>query len=123
MMGLGLDLCEIARMERILAKNDGFLKRYFTEDERSYLAEKNNMSMSSAAAMFAAKEAFLKAAGIGLSGGIALKDIEIAHNECGAPFYRLLGAAAEKMQSMGATKAHLSLTHEAGFAGAVAVLE
>ena len=78
MIGLGLDLCEIARIERMLQKGDAFLRRFFTEEERAYVAAKGNAGAASAAAMFAAKEAFLKAAGLGLGGGVALNEIGVA---------------------------------------------
>jgi len=72
MIGLGIDLCEIARIDNAIQKSDGFLQRYFTAEERSYLEGRGQMVAQSAAAMFAAKEAFLKALGTGLSGGIGM---------------------------------------------------
>lgn len=123
MIGIGIDLCEIARMERILAKNDHFLKRYFTEEEQAYILSRGKMAAQSMAAMFAAKEALLKAMGIGIGGGIELAEVAIAHMENGQPGYRLTGAAAHKLESLGGTRTWLSLTHEAGMAAAVAVLE
>ena len=78
---------------------------------------------ASAAAMFAAKEAFLKAAGLGLGGGVALNEIGVAHDDRGAPRYALLGAAVEKLAELGAVRTHLTLTHESGMAGAICVIE
>lgn len=123
MIGLGLDLCDVARIERQLEKGDAFLARYYTPDERAYLESRGKVAAQSAAAMFAAKEALLKAMGAGLSGGVALNDIGVAHAENGAPFYALTGAALEKLKALGASRAHLSLTHESGIAAAVCVLE
>ena len=123
MIGLGLDLCEIARIERMLQKGDAFVRRFFTEDERGYVAAKGNAGAASAAAMFAAKEAFLKAAGLGLGGGVALNEIGVAHDDRGAPRYALLGAAGEKLAELGAVRTHLTLTHESGMAGAICVIE
>lgn len=123
MIGLGVDLCEIARIEKALQKNDGFLRRFFTEDERAYIERREKMGAESAAAMFAAKEALLKAMGAGIGGGIALNEIGVAHDESGAPRYALSGAAADRLRALGATRAHLSLTHENGMAAAVAVVE
>ena len=77
----------------------------------------------SAAAMFAAKEAFLKAAGTGIGRGIPLDDVAVAHDEWGSPTYALKGTAKEKMEEMGAQSAMLSLTHEAGVAAAVCIIE
>ena len=123
MIGLGLDLCEIKRIERTMEKNDSFLTRYYTDEERSYIAAKGKMGAASAAAMFAAKEAFLKAVGLGLGGGIPLCDIGVSHDEHGAPRYDLRGAAALKLAELSANTAMLSLTHEAGIAGAVCIIE
>ena len=74
-----------------------------------------------AAACFAAKEAFLKAAGTGL-GGFPLAELQALRKESGAPYYALEGSAAEWLQAQG-LRAHLSLTHEAGLAAAMTVLE
>lgn len=123
MIGLGMDLCQIERIDRALQKDDAFLRRFFTPEEQAYIKARGKSGAQSAAAMFAAKEALLKAMGIGLSGGVKLSEIGVAHDEAGAPHYRLTGAAEEKRIAMGATRLHLSLTHEAGMAGAVAVLE
>lgn len=122
-MGLGLDLCEIARMERLLREGDGFLRRYFTEAEQAYIQARGQMGAQSMAAMYAAKEAFLKALGTGLGGGVSLLEVGVVHEPGGRPAYRLTGSALEKMKELGARQAWLSLTHEAGFAGAVAVIE
>ena len=123
MIGLGIDLCEVARMEAAMAKSDGFLRRFFTEEERAYIAGRGAVGAQSAAAIFAAKEAFLKAVGVGLGGGIALTEIGVVHDAGGAPRYALAGAAAEKLRELGGERVFLSLSHEAGIAAAVAVAE
>jgi len=121
--GLGIDLCEISRIEKAMQRNESFLNRYFTQQERDYLTGRGNMAAQSAAAMFAAKEAFLKAVGTGIGRGIPLEDVGVAHDELGAPHYALTNAAAERMHALGASAAWLSLTHEAGMAAAVCVIE
>ena len=123
MIGLGIDLCEIARMERLLERDDRFLQRYFTTEEQQYIQSRGKAGAESMAAMFAAKEALLKAMGTGLSGKAALVEIEICHEESGRPRYRLLGAAKEALADIGGLRVHLSLSHEAGVAAAVAVIE
>lgn len=123
MKGIGIDLCEIARIQRTMETNERFLKKYYTEAEREWIVRKGKAGAQSAAAMFAAKEAFLKAAGIGIGGGVEMCEIEVLHNDRGAPRYALYGAAQEKMRSMGAQAALLTLSHEAGVAAAVCVLE
>ncbi len=78
-------------------------------------------TVESAAADFAAKEAFLKAAGTGLS-GFAMPQIEALRKPSGAPYYAFSGGAAAWMQKNGLT-AQLSLTHENGLAAAFCILE
>ncbi len=123
MIGLGIDLCAISRIEKELSRSDGFLLRYYAEEERAYLDGRGKTRAQSAAAMFAAKEAALKAMGCGLSGGIALREIAVCHDALGCPSYRFTGAAQEKLRQLGGTRAFLSLTHEGDHAAAVCVLE
>ncbi len=123
MKGLGIDLCQISRIETAIEKTEGFLNRYYTEAERAYLATRGGNQAQSAAAMFAAKEAFLKALGVGLSGGVAMTDISVAHDLMGRPSYVLDSVALAKLREIGATAAHLSLTHDGGIAAAVCALE
>lgn len=122
MKGLGIDLCEIKRIERAIA-GDSFLQRYFTPEEQEYIRSRGKMGAESAAAMFAAKEAFLKALGVGIGGGVALNCVGVAHAPGGAPEYALVGAALEALRACGAARAFLSLTHEGGVAAAVCVIE
>jgi len=118
MKGIGIDLCSVERIEKAL--NEAFLQRYYTQEEREYIRSRGKMGVQSAAAMFAAKEAFLKAIGTGIGRGAALGDIGVIHLETGAPVYAL----SEKAQQMlGESRAFLSLTHEDGMAAAVCVIE
>ena len=123
MKGLGMDLCEISRIEKAIAQNERFLERWYTVAERAYIQQRGSAGAQSAAAMFAAKEAFLKAVGTGIGRGIALTDIAVEHDALGAPGYVLEGTAKQKMQELGAQKAWLSLSHESGMAAAVCVIE
>jgi phosphopantetheine--protein transferase-like protein len=120
-IGLGIDVCQVERIEKTLGKSEGFLARYFTEEERAYL--QNKQIAQSAAGLYAAKEAFLKALGVGLMGGVALSDIGVTHDERGCPIYRLSPKAAAAMENKGARAAFLSISHDAGIAAAVCVLE
>ena len=123
MKGLGIDLCEVKRIEAAIDRNDGFLERYFTAEERAYIAARGKAGPQSAAAMFAAKEAFLKALGVGLSGGLAMADVGVSHGELGRPAYALSRKAEDALNNMSAETAHLSLTHDGGVAAAVCVIE
>lgn len=123
MKGLGIDLCRISRMETILQEQPRFLSRYYTDEEQRYLAGRGKCAAESAAAMFAAKEAFLKALRTGLGSGVSLNEIGVVHLESGAPEYQLTGAALEAVQQLGIQALWLSLTHEDDHAAAVCVLE
>jgi holo-[acyl-carrier protein] synthase len=123
MIGLGIDLCAIARMEPLLAaEGTPFLLRFFTEEERAYINARGSMAAQSMAAIFAAKEALLKAMGLGLGGGVELREIAVLHDESGRPHYSLTGKAAERLAALGGREALLSLTHEKGMAAAVAAI-
>lgn len=111
--GLGVDLCEIARMQTLLDEGRS-LRRMFTEDEQAYIRGKAASAAQTMAGLFAAKEAVLKALGTGLT--IPMTDIAITHTELGQPIVTLTGKAAE----MGGT-VMVSITHETGMAAAFAV--
>jgi len=123
MKGLGIDLCEISRIENAIARNERFLERWYTQEEQAYIRSRGKAGAQSAAAMFAAKEAFLKAVGTGVGRGIAMTDIAVHHDELDAPQYVLTNEAEKKMGEMGAQRAWLSLSHEGGMAAAVCVIE
>lgn len=118
--GVGMDLTSVSRMARSIEK-EHFVQRVFGEEEQQLFAQRTSRAAQSAAANFAAKEAFLKAAGTGL-GGFALRDIQALRLESGAPFYHFSGTALEYMQTHRLT-AHLSLSHEGDMAAAVCILE
>ena len=121
MKGLGIDLCSVQRMETMMKET--FHMRYYTQEEREYLLSRGAVAPESAAAMFAAKEAFLKAIGTGIGRGVELSQIGVGHTEFGAPVYVLGEQAQERLRAMGASQAFLSLTHEGGMAAAVCVIE
>ncbi len=123
MKGLGIDLCEVCRLQRAQELTGRFLESYFTEEERDYIQSRGQAGMQSAAAFFAAKEALLKAMGLGIGRGVRLQDIGVGHTEEGAPFYCLTGTAEEKFRELGGGTAFLSLTHEKDMAAAVCVIE
>ena len=119
--GIGTDLCAADRMAAKLQK-PAFVQRVFSPAEQALLNERGGTHRAeTAAANFAAKEAFLKACGTGLS-GFALAEIGVLREASGAPRYALEGRAAAWAAANRVT-AHLSLTHEAGLACAFAVLE
>ena len=129
--GIGCDLCAIPRMEKSLTGPHGaaFGRRVFGPEERLALgldledpAPLTPRRIASAAADFAAKEAFLKAAGTGLAGPFALCEIQALRMESGAPAYQFSGRTAAWMEEHHLI-ARLTLSHDGGMAMAVCLLE
>jgi holo-[acyl-carrier protein] synthase len=114
--GIGLDLLEIERLERALARRPSLARRLFTEDELAYAAARARPGQH-LAARFCAKEAVAKALG---GGGFSFLDVEVIATEA-APEVRLSGRAAARARELGAEPT-ISLTHTPITAGAVAVL-
>jgi holo-[acyl-carrier protein] synthase len=123
-VGLGIDVVEVARIERHLGPDAGergerFLARCFTPGERAYCDAKLRAA-DHYAARFAAKEAAMKA--LGAPAGLRFTDIEVTRGD-GPPALLFSGAAAEAAARLGVAAAHLALTHDAGIAAATVVLE
>jgi len=118
-VGVGVDLCDVERMRRTLERTPTFGGRVFTDDERAY-CERRRHPAERYAARFAAKEAVLKAMGVGV-GSCPLRSIEVVNASTGAPSVRLHGEAAELARERGITAWHLSMTHTSSLAQATAV--
>ena len=122
-LGLGMDLVEIARIARILAgdpaRAERFLARCFTAQERSFCDARQDRA-GRYAARFAAKEAAVKA--LAAPAGLSWTDVEVERGE-GAPALRLHGAARAAAGRLGVTRVLLTLTHDAGVAAAAVILE
>lgn len=118
--GIGVDCVQVERIQKSLA-SEHFAQRVFSAQERELFAAKNRHAYESAAGCFAAKEAFLKAAGTGI-GGYELACLAALRSASGAPYFALTGSAAEFCSRLH-IKPHLSITHEAGLAIAYVVLE
>jgi holo-[acyl-carrier protein] synthase len=123
-VGLGIDAVEIERVERMFAdKGQRMLDRLFTADELSYIAAKHAPAQHLAVRL-AAKEAAYKAlAGNDLARGIGWRDVEVVSRPDGAPVLRLHGRAEQRFRELGASSAHVSLTHSLTTAVAVVVVE
>ncbi|NPA49344.1 MAG: holo-ACP synthase [Thermodesulfobacteria bacterium] len=121
-LGVGIDLVEVPRVEQILKKYpQRFLERVFTSGERAWLSE-CGLSPLRVAALFAGKEACSKALGTGLR-GISWQEMEILHEPSGKPILKLHGRALSRFQTLGGRKLHLSLSHERQYATAIVILE
>ena len=123
-VGVGIDLVEIDRVERMLdARGERMLRRLFTEGEAAY-AMRGAHPAQHLAARLAAKEAAFKAlAGNELARGIGWKEMEVARGADGRPSLILHGRAWTRAAELGVTAIHLSLTHARDTAAAVVVLE
>ena len=120
-VGIGVDTVEINRMEKSL-RSPAFLKKVFGLQEQKMLEQRTGKrKLEGAAANFAAKEAFLKAAGTGI-GGFALHEIETVREENGRPVVVLVGQAKKYCEEK-KWRAHISLTHEGNLATAFVVIE
>ena len=115
--GVGVDLLEIDRMRRLLARHAATLPRLFGPRELNLLARKKRAE--SYAAHFCAKEAFAKALGTGLR-GFALNEVEVLRDALGKPYFALSGRAAARAEGLVFS---LSLTHDGGYAAAFVVAE
>ena len=124
-LGIGLDVVEVARIRRLVGTDapeetaERFLARCFTQGERRFCDARADRA-APYAARFAAKEAASKA--LGAPAGIHWTDVEVLREE-GAPRLRLARVAEQVARERGVTRIHLSLTHDAGVAAAVVVLE
>lgn len=120
-VGVGLDLCEVGRVRRLLEKDrERFVRRVYREAEIAYCDARRRPELHYAA-RFAAKEAFLKALGRGWR--LGWTQLEVVRGASGKPDLRLTGKAAEAAERRGVTRVHLTLTHTAEMAAAVIVLE
>ena len=115
--GIGMDLLEVERMERALARRPALGERLFTDGERAYAARQARPAMH-LAARFCAKEAVAKALRLRVWGP---REVEVVRDAAGAPSVRLSGKAAARAAELGVEVA-VSLTHTRGTAGAVAML-
>ncbi len=113
-VGIGIDVVDIERFGVSLDRTAGLRKRLFTPDE-------STRALASLAARFAAKEAIAKA--LGAPGGLAWHDAEIVSEETGRPRFELRGTVAARAAELGVGSVHVSLSHDAGIASAVVVLE
>jgi holo-[acyl-carrier protein] synthase len=119
-VGVGLDVCSIERMRRAIERHgDRFFSRICSEAERGDLAGRE--LATALAGRFAAKEAFAKA----LDGarGVLWHDVEVRKTSTGRPRLDLKGTALELASRTGASRWHVSITHDAGIASAVVLLE
>jgi len=118
MVGLGVDICEIARVERAIERHPTFRDRVFTPEEIAYCDSKARPA-ESYAGRFAAREATVKA--LGGYRGRRWQDVSVTRDPSGAPSIRLDGNAKRRADALGVTKVLITFTHEKTNAVAFAV--
>lgn len=119
-VGVGIDVCSIERMRRaVLRHGDRFFSRICSEEERTDLGARDVATFL--AGRFATKEAFAKA----LDGapGVGWHELRVRRAASGRPSLELRGKALDLARSAGASRWHMSITHDGGVAAAVVVLE
>jgi holo-[acyl-carrier protein] synthase len=119
--GIGVDAVDVERFRRVLARRPALVRRLFTEDEQAYAGRVGDPGPR-LAARFAAKEAVLKALGVGV-GAAAFTDVEVTRAEGGRPGLALSGRAASLAEHLGVRRWHVSLTHTDALAVASVVAE
>jgi holo-[acyl-carrier protein] synthase len=113
-VGIGVDVCDIDRFAASLRRTPALAERLFTPGER-------DRPVASLAARFAAKEAVAKA--LGAPPGLEWRDAEVVSEDSGRPVLSLHGTVRAAAEVRGVRRAHLSLSHDAGVATALVVLE
>ena len=109
-VGLGMDATEVARIAETLERyGDRFLRRVFTDEEIAYCMRRKHPAPH-LAGRFAAKEAGMKAIGTGHAFGVLWRDLEVIRRG-GPPQLQFHHAAGEHFARLGATRAHLTITH------------
>jgi holo-[acyl-carrier protein] synthase len=113
-VGVGIDVCDMSRFEESLTRTPGLRDRLFTPAEAT-------RPLASLAARFAAKEALAKA--LGAPVGMSWHDAEVINESSGRPLLEMRGSVRERAEELGVVSVHVSLSHDAGIASAVVVLE
>lgn len=122
-VGLGTDLVEVSRFRRFVdEEKTALLERLFTLGERAYADSKSDPAPH-LAARFAAKEACLKAFGLGLRDGLSWQDMDVVPDQYGKPEMVLSGRAAEMAGERQVEMVHLSYSHDGNYAVATVILE
>lgn len=119
-LGTGIDIIEIERIQKIVSKRKRFLSRFFTEKEQEYFQRRGKNQVESIAGYFAAKEAIVKSMGTGFS-GFRWQDIEVIKLPQGQPKVMLWGKAKQEADKRGIEDIELSISHCKQYAIAQAI--
>lgn len=113
-VGIGIDVCEIARLQRVLARTPALRQRLFTPQER-------DLPPHSLAGRFAVKEAVAKA--LGAPQGLSWTDAWVENGEHGSPRLTVRGSVAARANELGVGRWHVSISHDGGIATAFVIAE
>ncbi|TMJ12464.1 MAG: holo-ACP synthase [Alphaproteobacteria bacterium] len=126
-IGIGSDLCNIARIEKSLERfGERFVARVFTDIERAKAERRPLTRAGTYAKRFAAKEAFSKAVGTGFKQGVFMRDIGVVNHPSGKPTLALTGGARQRLDDLTpqghAAEVHLTMTDDYPFAQAFVII-
>lgn len=120
--GIGTDIIEVARVEKLIARGRQYLDTIYTVAEVEYCEARARKS-EHYAVRYAAKEATLKALGVGWRGGLSFSDIEVVNDELGKPRVVVHGKTKEIFDRNQISQTSISLSHGRESAIAVIILE
>ncbi len=120
-IGTGIDIIEIERIEHAIHDNHRFVTRFFSEKEQAYFGSRKRLA-EIVAGNFAAKEAFSKALGTGIR-DFSLNDVEVLRDSLGKPYINVHNSAEQITNNMGVHSIHVSISHCKSYAVANVILE
>ena len=109
-IGIGIDLVDVKRIEDAVKKRNNFLERIYTQEEIR-MNPRGEFRFQELAGRFAVKEAFFKAIKSGWRRGVTFNDVIVLNEPSGAPYIKLTGRAKEIAQSLGVNKIFVSISH------------
>lgn len=120
-LGIGIDITEIKEIEESI-QTEAFQQKVFTSVEMQAVERYKNKA-EHLAGKFAVKEAFMKSIGAGLRQEVWFTQIEVLNDESGKPQVQVKGEAGKRLEGIGASQMHVSISHSGGMAVAVVILE
>jgi len=120
-IGIGIDLVDVKRIEDAVKKRKHFLERIYTQEEIK-MNPRGEFRFQELAGRFAAKEAFFKAIKSGWRRGVTFSDVIVLNEPSGAPYIKLNGRAKEIAQSLGVNKIFVSISHTEDLATGIVII-